>query len=371
MRGRASNVPTPVKSGSLPVTERVVIQPASVAVPEPVAQTPPPAAVEPKSPVEAQAAPAAEAQGTEGKTEKKRKPRWTEEQKEAAKAARAAAKKDKKKKKKKKKKSKSKSKSGDDSDDEKDAEPAPPKKLKLIPLEPEDRVSGPANTEEAQRMRSALGFAPAPEAVAVPAQPAVHDGGFSFGFQPAVAAAETPRAFAAPAQEGPAPKAVSSSSDDSSSSSSDDSSSEDEAEPRRAAPAAPAAPAPTTPAPAAGLAEAGGEQLVPRRVYVGGMPYRYTREQARRCSDFLRACSFSLQRINVGVSAIPQCTIVAVLTSSHPPNPIPLPAAGGVLELLWRDREHGDDDLPRHWPLQGHRVYHLCHGGRVRVGTEL
>ncbi|KAL6774421.1 hypothetical protein ACKKBG_A24945 [Auxenochlorella protothecoides x Auxenochlorella symbiontica] len=159
------------------------------------------------------------------------------------------------------------------------ATPGKGQKVKRAKLAPEERVSGPGNADEASRMRSTLGYAAAPPAPApapVPAAPPAA-GAFSFGFQPA----GTPQAEAGPSSSSeeeeeqvlhisgtpaaaPAPAAAetSSSSEEESSSSSSD---EEEATPVTSA--------------AAGGAQDG--EYVPRRVYVGGMPYRFTEAEIR------------------------------------------------------------------------------------------
>jgi nucleolin len=147
----------------------------------------------------------------------------------------------------------------------------------LRKLEPEERVSGPSNAEEAERMRAALGFA-AP--VQQPAAPAA-GGAFAFGFAGNAPAAE---AEASSDEEGEEEEeeeevAVAAAAD---SSSEEESSSSDEEE---AAPAADTARAP----PSADALAALESEYVPRRVYAGGMPFGYTETQVREFWEYCGA----------------------------------------------------------------------------------
>jgi nucleolin len=249
----------------------------------------------------------------------RKKARWTDEQKAAAKEEKAAARKaaglpekptaaEKKKKK-----------------DKQKEEP-----LMIRKLAPEDRISGPGNAEEATKIRETLGFiAPPATTAAAPVAAAGGGGGFAFGFQAEANANEiksedsssdeeedekkpivAPPAAAVPAAATPAFVAVkeeedddssSSSSDEedekltkkeeeessdddisSSSSDSDDSSSSGDDE----APAATTVAAPATNANGA-LVSPLYSEFVPRRVYVGGMPYTFSEAQV---AEFWEYC---------------------------------------------------------------------------------
>ncbi|KDD74842.1 hypothetical protein H632_c1039p0 [Helicosporidium sp. ATCC 50920] len=106
-------------------------------------------------------------------------------------------------------------------------------------------ASGPSNALEAQQLRDTMGFVAAPAAVPAPALPAALEI-FAFGFSGAASQAAPAPAAAAPAQAPPAALATD------------------------PVPAPAQAPASTPPQPA------NDEGVIPRRVYVGGMPYRMT-----------------------------------------------------------------------------------------------
>lgn len=124
-----------------------------------------------------------------------------------------------------------------------------------------------------------------------------------------------------------------------------------------------------------GQQQQGGE-FVPRRVYVGGMPYGYTEDQVGgRCvrvclSGGGEACALvmgwsSLQAAWNEWNEAPPCPPHTHLHPPPPPTPHPTRTHTdlGVLGLLRRDRKPGPDDLPRHGPLPGHRLHHLQNGG--------
>ncbi|KAL4524982.1 hypothetical protein Ndes2526A_g07078 [Nannochloris sp. 'desiccata'] len=213
--------------------------------------------------------------------------------------------------------------------------------LAIRKLAPEERISGPGNAEEATKIRETLGFVSAPAAAAAaaaaaapapaPAPVAAAAGGFAFGFQangqlndiaaPDCAPSDddsssdeeeeemkpTTAGVAVPVEKDDDSddsssdedgKAAASDSDDDSSSSSSDSedssssssSSDDEEEAAKPnATNTPAAPAinNTTPNGTAALVSPLDSEFVPRRVYVGGMPYGFSESQV---AEFWEYC---------------------------------------------------------------------------------
>lgn len=200
------------------------------------------------------------------------------------------------------------------------------KKQKLVPADGSKQTSGSGNAEQAAELRTRLGVALPPAQPATPA-PVPVPFSFGFGFQPSAALASppapaalfqaaTPAAVESSSSEDefdedsdavlPTPTAAaiaagggseSSSSEEESSDSSQESSSEEEGEdnsiPNRPEtsqrpPSSIAAPLPTPQKAATPVAKNGGsappepgQSYVPRRVFVGGMPFTYEETSIR------------------------------------------------------------------------------------------
>lgn len=239
------------------------------------------------------APPTAAAQGegdeaAEGKKVRK-KARWSEEKKEAARKERGLE---------------PKAKAAGAGDDGEALPPPAEKKDKkkkkeevtVRKLAPEERVSGPSNADEALKIRATLGFVGEPDTA-----PQTTGGQFAFTFNGANAAPpaatngatkddgsssdsdseadEAPAAADQPSKS--SSDSDSSSSGETSSSSSSSDSEDDNAQETKQGPAGQ-----QTAAPASSALDS---EYVPRRVYVGGMPYSYSENDVREYWEYCGA----------------------------------------------------------------------------------
>lgn len=183
----------------------------------------------------------------------RKKERWSEEKKAAAKAERdiEEAKREASEPAKKKKKDKKKKKEEEE--------------LKIRKLSAEERISGPGNASEAEALRNTLGFAKAEEPKAEPS--------FQFGFS---ANDENDKA--------PSPSSSESDSSSNSSSSSDESDSDAPKEPEQPV----RAPQITATAPTTTTQDndVDADGFIPRRIFVGGMPFGYTEDMIREYWEY-------------------------------------------------------------------------------------
>ena len=166
------------------------------------------------------------------------------------------------------------------------------KNKKLLPtmrkLTKEERVSGPGNADEAQEMRARLGFVG--EGVA-------EEGGFSFGFGNVVLGKEETEETEEMEEmeqkqerggdrDGSSSDSSSSSDSDSESGDSDTSSDSSESERDDSEPAAVAAPLPQSQLQPQPVHVPSGLEFMPRRVFVGGMPFGYTEGMIREYWEY-------------------------------------------------------------------------------------
>jgi RNA recognition motif-containing protein len=194
------------------------------------------------------------------------KERWSEEKKAAAKAERdiQEAKREASEPPKKKKKDKKKKKEEEE--------------IKIRKLSAEERISGPGNASEAEALRNTLGFVKSEE-------PQKTEPSFQFGFSANAAKEKAPPSSSSPSSS---PSSSESDSSSSSSSSSDESDSDDSVPPQEAEQPVRAtqntATAPTTNPVQDDEVDADG--FIPRRIFVGGMPFGYTEDMIREYWEY-------------------------------------------------------------------------------------
>jgi len=241
-----------------------------------------------------QAVPAAAAAIADGEhpTKKiRKKPRWTDEKKESARKEREDGSSLKLKEGKDQPQAKKKAKKTKDNEE-----------ITVRPLAPEERISGPSNAEEAQKMRQALGFA-LPEAEKGLLPQGTNTFQFAFSSEPTGHDQSVAAAAAVPIDEknrseeedgvkaeggAASQKTSSSGTSDSSSSGMDGSSSDEDEDEQDMAQTKNAPDALMTHATVTSVGDGSVDEseYVPNRVYVGGMPYAYTENDVREYWEY-------------------------------------------------------------------------------------